>query len=164
VGGTTTVQIREYANKQIQKTTKTMKNTSIILITAVSLLGCRTVKDHSEAYQRYETIEKRQSTLQWNQYDSTGLYWHFQSDSPFYYHPQSGLYGWGGRLIVGEKRVQHRLWQLHDDSAGYRMDEQSNESYSSTSAAFSSGWRLRVITAAVILVLIFLYVGRLYKI
>lgn len=157
------MQIREYANKQIQKTTKTMKNTSIILITAVSLLGCRTVKDHSEAYQRYETIEKRQSTLQWNQYDSTGLYWHFQSDSPFYYHPQSGLYGWGGRLIVGEKRVQHRLWQLHD-SAGYRMDEQSNESYSSTSAAFSSGWRLRVITAAVILVLIFLYVGRLYKI
>lgn len=140
------------------------KHLTLITLTLLLAQSCRTVKDHSNAYQRYETIEKRQSTLQWNQYDSTGLYWHFQSDSPFHYHPESGLYGWGGKLIVGEKRVQHKLWQLHDDSIGYRIDEQSNESYSSTPAAFLSGWRLRVITAAVILVLIFLYVGRLYKI
>lgn len=63
-------------------------NRYIILIALVLLLGhsCHTVKECSEIQQRYEATEKRHFTVQWNHYDSTGRYWHFQSDSLFYYH------------------------------------------------------------------------------
>lgn len=131
-----------------------MKN-YFITITLALLLGhsCRTVKERSEAEQRYESTEKRQSTVQWNHYDSTGLYWHFQSDSLFYYHPDRGLYGLGGWLTVGQERVQRNLWQLSDDSSGYHLAEQSVESYTSESVPYPNIWKYAVGVGFILIVL-----------
>lgn len=127
-----------------------------ITITLALLLGysCRTVKERSETQQRYEATEQRQFTVQWNHYDSTGLYWHFQSDSLFYYHPDRGLYGWGGRLTVEEELVQRNLWQSHNDSVGYRLEQRSVESYTSEPSSYRSIWKY-----AVAIGLIFILVG-----
>lgn len=113
----------------------------ITLISALLLLhSCRTIQERSEAVQRHLAIENKHSTIQWNHYDSTGRYWHFQSDSPFYYHPDNGLYGRGGLLLVEEHLLNNTLWQSHSDSVRYQLEERSEESYRSEAAPYRNVW------------------------
>ncbi|ERJ57700.1 hypothetical protein M472_02865 [Sphingobacterium paucimobilis HER1398] len=48
----------------------------------------------------------RSESQEWQQYlqqDSTIRYWHFASDSIFYFHPDRGLWGQGGTLYYEEQ-------------------------------------------------------------
>ncbi len=90
-----------------------MKNSKIIiLITLISFFtfsSCRTVKQKTSTQEsmiqkQYTETQSRQAAVsQW--WDSTGRYWSFNSDSAFYYHPDSGLYAGSGTLSVSENKI-----------------------------------------------------------
>ncbi|MBL1410386.1 hypothetical protein [Sphingobacterium faecale] len=84
-------------------------------------MSCRTSK-----YRLEEQIATRQvhrsESHEWQQYlqqDSTVRYWHFVSDSIFYFHPDTGLWALGGWLYAAEQSIHEKLLQSnisHRDS------------------------------------------------
>ncbi|MDR2285097.1 MAG: hypothetical protein LBE37_17925 [Sphingobacterium sp.] len=61
-----------------------------------------------------ETQSRQVAMSQW--WDSTGRYWHFTTDSAFYYHPDSGLYAARGMLSMSESNLQVQRQELLLDS------------------------------------------------
>lgn len=79
----------------------------VCLLIVLSGYSCRMAKERSESVKRDAASETRQSFVTWYAADSAGRYWHFQSDSSLYYHPDYGLYGQGGWLSIREDEVRH---------------------------------------------------------
>lgn len=140
-----------------------MKYMRLLMGLAVLLgFGCRTVKERGEAEQRRLIVEKQGSALQWSQHDSAGRYWHFQSDSAFYYHPDEGLYGSRGWLAVEEEQVRRNRGQKNDDNSTYHINEQSESSYTAVPAPKPKiGWWSLIF--GVVLLLSFLVFRKLHK-
>lgn len=100
----------------------------ITLIAALLLIyGCRTIRDRHTTMEHYTGYQSQQSAVYWSHYDSTARYWRFQSDSPFYYHPDAGLYGNGGWLSVSERQLRQGELRLVQDSAAYQRGASSQE-------------------------------------
>lgn len=133
-----------------------------LLILIVLLLGqaCRTIKKQTQATQQELNLESETSYWLYQAYDSTAKRWQYQSDSPFYYHPDKGLYGYGGRLTMAESGLQLSQWQQHDSLALYRMQQQVQAENSSEPPKRS---RYNYWTMTVLLVLLLaLIAGRFY--
>lgn len=104
--------------------------TIILLLAGLALsLGhaCRTVKNRAESNKREISLESQSSNWSWQHYDSAGRFWYYQSDSPFYYHPQQGLYGQQGFLAVAQRHVKHEQGQQNEQRLDYQQDEQSEQ-------------------------------------
>lgn len=82
----------------------------IFIIFALITFSCRMSKHRLEDQQARQQVRISESQ-EWQQYlqqDSTKRYWHFASDSVFYFHPDSGLWAQGGRLYAQEQSVQEK--------------------------------------------------------
>ncbi len=97
----------------------------VCLMIVLSGYSCRMTKERSESVKRDAVSETQQSFISWQSVDSTGRYWHFQSDSLLYYHPDYGLYGQGGWLSIREDEVWHNGYRELDSNSGYHLKEQS---------------------------------------
>ncbi|MBL1408693.1 hypothetical protein [Sphingobacterium faecale] len=117
-----------------------VKHLFLILLTALWSSACRSNKESNFLQQQVETSSHNQASLQWHRSDSTMRYWYYQSDSPFYYHPEVGLFGTSGRLAVGEKQLKHQAGKIQQDSSHYLIVEQSAGSKKSIPKDRSSGW------------------------
>lgn len=89
---------------------KTMKRITCFSMIILIFGTCRSFREsritsYSAADRQYRR-EEQHHTLLFRQQDSATHSWHFRTDSLFYFHPDSGLYGWSGSLRVagGRKR------------------------------------------------------------
>ncbi|MDR2285219.1 MAG: hypothetical protein LBE37_18550 [Sphingobacterium sp.] len=107
----------------------TMKH--IIIFTLLSF-SCRTSKHHLEEQKAVQQVHVSEAQ-EWQQYlaqDSTKRYWHFASDSMFYFHPDSGLWAQGGWLYAEELSARTREQQSgisYRDSVGSQQHSSSTE-------------------------------------
>ncbi|HMR18252.1 MAG TPA: hypothetical protein PKA53_03035, partial [Sphingobacterium sp.] len=108
-----------------------MKKFTYLFLLSALLIGqnCGTLRDRSEAAQRHVAMENKQTTSQWSFRDSADRHWYFRSDSPFYYHPDHGLYGRSGWLTIGQEQLRWYQGQERSDSRAYHQQEQSQVSY-----------------------------------
>ncbi|WP_164111670.1 MULTISPECIES: hypothetical protein [Sphingobacterium] len=93
-----------------------MKNSTIFsLLPLTIIIACRTSKHrlaHQQTTQQAGISESREWLYRIQQ-DSTKRYWHFASDSVFYFHPEKGLWAWGGWLYTEEQSAHKREVQAH---------------------------------------------------
>lgn len=92
--------------------------------------ACRSIKKSAEAAQMELSMQSELSDKAWSFYDSAASYWYYQSDSPFYYHPDKGLYGQSGRLAASGKQVQHEQRQQKQQHTAYELHAQQEEKHS----------------------------------
>lgn len=127
-------------------------NFIIILFTVLSNSSCRSNKESSYTQSRYETLVQGQTFQHWHHYDSTLRYWYYQSDSAFYFHPDSGLYASSGWLAVGEQSSKYNFGQVSRDSSFYLHSQQSAEQEKSVTKDRSRRW-VYVLGIGIVLVL-----------
>lgn len=102
-----------------------------VVLGLLLLLGvaCRSIKLQREQF----STDRQQSYAAWQNgqsevfdfTDSTGRYWYLNTDSAFYYHPDSGLWGKQGAMAIWESSVQREKHAVQADSSFVetRLDE-----------------------------------------
>lgn len=104
--------------------------TLIYLTLVIALSGsCRAIKKtyRTDHYAEMVTSQKKigRSVFGNDNSDSLWRYWHFNSDVPFYFHPDSGVYAINGAVRVEEGRThrQNSMW-IQDTSTWQNHKEQ----------------------------------------
>lgn len=107
-----------------------MKNITLVPILGIfTIISCRTSKHRLEEQKASQQI-RLSASQEWQQYlqqDSTKRYWHFASDSAFYFHPDSGLWAQRGWLYAKEQSASKSKLQ---SNVSHR-DSLSNQQHSS---------------------------------
>lgn len=109
-----------------------MKNITLIALIPLLYLSCRMSKHRLEEQKAVQQIRVSESQ-EWQQHlarDNTKRYWHFASDSAFYFHPDSGLWAQGGWLYAEEQSTHTRRQQSgisHRDSAAIKQHSSRTE-------------------------------------
>lgn len=109
-----------------------MKNITLVTLIPLLIISCRTSK-HRLVEQKATQQIRLSASQEWQQYlqqDSTKRYWHFASDSAFYFHPDSGLWAQGGWLYAEEQSVHTREQQSgisHRDSLASQQHSSRTE-------------------------------------
>ncbi|WP_164111711.1 MULTISPECIES: hypothetical protein [Sphingobacterium] len=106
-----------------------MKNTTLVTLLVLLTFSCRTSKHRLEEQKAIKQVS-RSEFQKWQYYlqqDSNWRYWHFASDSIFYFHPDSGLWAKSGWLYAEEQWV-HKSEQQSNVS---NRDSAAIEQYSS---------------------------------
>lgn len=131
----------------------------LIIITALLSAGmsCRTAKERSTAAQAYHSGERELSAVLSRQYDSTGRYWFFESDSLFYYRPGGGLYGIGGLLTVAEGEVKQGQEEDITFRDRYSEDTFSKEDYTAKPVSRTKYLWALVIAALIVIIGVWLW-------
>lgn len=94
--------------------------TSVIIFTVFTVSSCRTFKRQAEQHESYTQRQyANQQVREMHSFrfmDSVGSYWHFSTDSVFYYHPDSGLRARQGQLSRWDNRLHQQEWYSATDS------------------------------------------------
>ncbi len=140
-----------------------MKNITLVALITLLTLSCRTSKHRLEEQKATQQIRVSESQ-EWQQYlarDSTKRYWHFASDSAFYFHPDSGLWAQGGWLYAEEQSARKSKLQFnisHRDSAAIK--QHSSRTEQTTIRKNQLPWYIYVIALLGIGSAGFYYIGR----
>lgn len=57
--------------------------------------------------QRYNQYEHWDLAYHRKQHDSLSSYWYFSTDSPLWFHPDSGLWAKEGKLVAHQSNIKH---------------------------------------------------------
>lgn len=106
-------------------------------------IACRSTKFKREQFSadRQDSYVESQNR-QWELFDymdSTGRYWYLKTDSAFYYHPDSGLWGKQGAIALWESRVKRKGGSRQADSS--YAERLLEEQYSGKSSYFKK-WKM----------------------
>lgn len=108
-----------------------MKTTTILLSVFLLTTSClsrkttQKVTDLSSASQRDEVFNRSQWLYQLQEHDSNHVTWHFRTDAPFSYDPDTGLHAQRGDLMFSMQSAHwRRLINESNDTATHITDRQ----------------------------------------
>lgn len=104
-----------------------MRTLTITLLVTL-FTACRTAKEksiHIGASKQHTEAETHSAIYFWEQQDSNSRYWHYTSDTFFYYHPDRGLYANRGNLSIEEFHLKNTSQQTKDSSSYHYERNQS---------------------------------------
>lgn len=111
-----------------------MKPTIISISTFILMVSCLSHKatqktiDLSSESKRKQVSVATQWFYQLREYDSSRVVWHFRTDAPFIYHPDTGLRAQNGDLLLAMQSAYWRHFvQDSNDSITYVADSQQRQ-------------------------------------
>jgi len=97
--------------------------TIFIILSILFLSGsCRSIKerhDRTETNTTQQALTRQHRSYMWTHADSAIRYWYYSSDSNFFYHPDYGLQGQGGKLWISEDIQRYSSARADQDSITY---------------------------------------------
>ena len=130
--------------------------------TTCIILSCRTTKEKSELLRMNTKAQSVSSTntswMQLNRQDSTHSYWHYISDSTFFFHPDSGLWSHSGELIYMSRGVNKREESGADYSLQNLKREASKVEAEVRSVRTKNYRSIGIVVLSIIVVFVFLIV------
>ncbi len=82
----------------------------LFMISTAVIISCSVFQGKKQleekSTQRYNQYEHWDLTYHQKQQDSLSSYWYFSTDSPFLFHPDSGLWAKGGRLFAEQSNIK----------------------------------------------------------
>lgn len=115
----------------------TMKHSIIIfpliLSSCWAILACRSSKSYREQARLQQEAnsrtERASESVVWHSTDSQQAKWWLQTDSPFFFHPDIGLWGRGGQLRGLLVSSQGEALTVVQDSMTHTTQEKSHLDY-----------------------------------
>lgn len=134
-----------------------MKKRSLLLslLLLLSLTSCRLFQHRSqegqEAASSFSQYRQQRNLLYSTQWDSLSRYWYFWTDSSFRFHPDSGLYGKAGVLLLQESSLNGLGQQRQSvTTAGTVAQTKSSRKKETDSALGLGKWGLILLVLAVV--------------
>lgn len=82
----------------------------LIIISTAVVISCSVFQGKKQLEQkstrRYSQYEHWDLAYHQKQQDSLSSYWYFSTDSPLWFHPDSGLWAKGGRLFAEQSNIK----------------------------------------------------------
>ncbi len=104
----------------------------LLIMSIAGVISCsvfRGKKQLEDKYtRRYSQYEHRDLAYYQKQQDSLSSYWYFSTDSPLWFHPDSGLWAKGGRLFAEQSNIKRREENLQLQQAN-RTEASSLDSH-----------------------------------
>ncbi len=136
---------------------KCLSYTGIIMASIYVLSSCKLYQSKNREEQQSSSsdrmyIMQRQQQQQWN-YDSLSRYWLFWSDSSFRFHPDSGLTGQHGKLVMLESKINTHIkngLSSHSSNRSVQTELKSSKD-KRRSWAIPNLWLITLVGATVLL-------------
>lgn len=131
---------------------------TLLYITIIIALGgaCRSTKEKQRRdYQENQSATNSQLNRSFylqNNHDSLWRYWYYIGDTPFYFHPDSGVYAIAGEVLVQEHKLGRQFTVHVNDSS---LLEERHRQLSGSEQLYRSvrqEWLLPLATGMVILI------------
>lgn len=82
----------------------------LLVISVAVVTGCSVFQGkkrlEQKSTQRYSQYEQRDLAYHQKQQDSLSSYWYFSTDSPLWFHPDSGLWAKGGKIFAHQSNIK----------------------------------------------------------
>ena len=137
-----------------------MKERSLVLslLLLLSLTSCRLFQHRSqegqEAASSFSQYRQQRNLLYNTQWDSLSRYWYFWTDSSFRFHPDSGLYGKAGTLLLQESSVNSQGQQRQSVTTAEAVAQTKASRKKEADSTWGLGkWGLILLVLAVVYVL-----------
>lgn len=98
----------------------------LFIISTAVVISCSVFRGKQQLKQkssrRYSQYERRDLAFHQKQQDSLSSYWYFSTDSPLWFHPDSGLWAKEGKLVAHQSNIKHaeenlQLQQANSEAA-----------------------------------------------
>lgn len=98
----------------------------LFIISTAVVISCSVFQGKKQleqkSTQRYSQYEQRDLAYRQNLQDSLSSYWYFSTDSPLWFHPDSGIWAKGGEIFARQSKIKHaeenlRLQQVNSKGA-----------------------------------------------
>lgn len=114
----------------------------LFIISTAVVISCSVFQGKTQleqkSTQRYSQYEQRDLVYHRKQQDSLSSYWYFSTDSPLWFHPDSGLRAIGGKMLAkqynikrSEKNLRWRKGKSEEANALDSIVKRENNSLSS---------------------------------
>ena len=137
-----------------------MKERSLVLslLLLLSLTSCRLFQHRSQEGQEvassFNQYRQQRNLLYNTQWDSLSRYWYFWTDSSFRFHPDSGLYGKAGTLLLQESSVNSQGQQRQSVTTAEAVAQTKASRKKEADSTWGLGkWGLILLVLAVVYVL-----------
>lgn len=84
----------------------------LFIISTAVVISCSVFRGKQQleekSTRRYSQYEHRDLAYHQKQQDSLSSYWYFSTDSPLWFHPDSGLWAKGGRLFADQSNIKRK--------------------------------------------------------
>ena len=102
----------------------------LFIISTAVVISCNVFRGNKQleekSTRRYSQYEYRDLAYYQKQQDSLSSYWYFSTDSPLWFHPDSGLWAKGGRLFAEQSNIKRREENLQLQQANKKEASASN--------------------------------------
>lgn len=121
-----------------------MKN-SLILILIGTFISCHSYREKTKLENNRIRLSEANKGIRYGfqmvEQDSLNRSWSFVTDSILYFHPDTGLYSYGGYLQINESQLGLQQWQVELDSFDTKRDVRGmTESQTQSRRWFDYSW------------------------
>ncbi|WP_270089150.1 hypothetical protein [Sphingobacterium sp. SYP-B4668] len=118
---------------------------------------CRSAKERQQ-HERYNTqalaVSGQQSWLQYVDRDSSARYWSVMTDSPFFFHPDMGLWAQGGRVQANEHTIHQHQRQWNTSARDSTQHVEEYDHWESKRSTRQLPWYVSVTAVALLILMV----------